>query len=363
MTETSAALAGGTLRGALWCLPSFPTANGAPARTLGRMASNPFYQGPVSDHFDGVRFFNPDSPTTDKSFSELLRWRMTGKRAVWDRPAPVPQAVPDARVDGLRVTMVGHATVLIQAAGQNMLVDPLWSERASPVGFAGPIRANAPGIAFAKLPKIDVVLLTHNHYDHLDMASMTRLWDEHAPVVIAPLGNDGVIGRKVPRIRVETRDWGGSVPLKDGLVHVHPANHWSGRGATDRRMALWGGFIVETSAGSIYVAGDTGYGNGRIFHEVKRRWPSLDVAILPLGAYEPRWFMKAQHVDPDEAVQIMLDTGARQALGVHWGTFALADEARLAPREALHASLARRGIDAATFRALEPGDVWTRPVP
>jgi L-ascorbate metabolism protein UlaG (beta-lactamase superfamily) len=323
--------------------------------------TNRYYRGPRSDHFDGERFFNPHHPSTDRSLIDLLRWSFGGKREHWPAAVTSRQVVPKAKVDGLSVTMVGHATVLIQAAGQNLIVDPVWSERASPVGWAGPRRVTAPGIAFEKLPPISVVLLTHNHYDHLDMPTLDRLWDQHRPRVIAPLGNDAVIARKAPRIQAETHDWGQSVDLGSGfVVRLHPANHWSARGAGDRRMALWSGFIVETPAGSIYIAGDTGYGDGQIFRDVKMRCSPLDLAILPIGAYAPRWFMKDQHVDPTEAVQIMLDCGAAQALGVHWGTFPLTDESRMAPKNSLLLELAQRGLPDTSFIALEPGEVWSK---
>jgi len=322
--------------------------------------TNQYYHGPRSDHFDGKRFFNPEHPSTDRSLIDLLRWHFGENREPWPKTVTSRQVVPTAKVNGLSVTMVGHATVLIQAAGRNLIVDPVWSERASPVRWAGPRRVTAPGIAFETLPLIDVVLLTHNHYDHLDMSTLDRLWKRYRPRIIAPLGNDAVIIRKLPHIEVETRDWGQSVDLGSGfVVWLHPANHWSARGAADRRMALWSGFIVETPVGSFYIAGDTGYGDGRIFREVKARFAPLDLAILPIGAYAPRWFMKDQHVNPAEAVQIMLDCGAAQALGIHWGTFPLTNESRVAPKNSLLLELAQRGLPDTSFIALEPGEVWS----
>ena len=321
--------------------------------------TNRYYRGPRSDHFDGERFFNPGWATTDRSLRDLLRWRLTGERATWPAEVHTAQVIPTARVEGLTVTMVGHATLLIQIAGHNVLVDPVWSERASPVQWAGPRRVTVPGIAFDNLPPLDVVLVTHNHYDHLDVPTLQRVWDTHRPRIIAPLGNDTVIHQTAPSIVVETGDWGDVFDAGELRIHMHPANHWSARGMRDRRMALWGGFVIETPGKSVYLAGDTGYGDGRIFRDLKQRHSSIDLALLPIGAYEPRWFMKDQHVDPDEAVQIMIDCGARQALGLHWGTFQLTDEARLEPKERLIAAMTRRGLRAESFIALEAGDVWT----
>jgi L-ascorbate metabolism protein UlaG (beta-lactamase superfamily) len=325
---------------------------------------NRYYSGPPSDHFDGQRFFNPHHPNTDRSPLQLLRWRFGGKRATWPATIPGRHVVPERRVDGLRITMIGHATVLIQAARLNLLVDPVWSERASPFGFAGPKRVNAPGVAFEQLPPIDFVLLTHNHFDHLDMPTMQRLWARDRPRIIAPLGNDAVVARSRPEIGVETRDWRERVEIGgDATVWLHPANHWSARGIADQRMALWCGYVIATPVGTVYVAGDTGYGDGRIFLEVAERHPVVDVAVLPIGAYAPRWFMKDQHVNPAEAVRIMQDCGARQALGVHWGTFHLTDEARSDPAEALTEALEQAGIEPARFLPLEPGQQWDCPGP
>ena len=325
------------------------------------MTRNRYYRGPASDHFDGELFFNPGHPVTDRSLGDLLRWRLGGTGERWPAAAPGRRVVPDARVAGLRVTMAGHASLLIQSAGRNLLVDPVWSERASPVTWAGPLRVNAPGIAFEALPPIDAVLLTHNHYDHMDVATLRRLWRRDRPRVIAPLGNDAVIARTDPEIKVETHDWGDAADLGDDLaVRMHPAHHWSARALGDRRMALWCGFVIASPAGTVYLSGDTGYGDGAIFRDVRRLFSEIDVAILPIGAYEPRWFMKNQHVDPDEAVRIMLDCGAKQALGVHWGTFPLSDEGWPAPPRTLAAALARRGIDPHRFVALSPGDAWPK---
>jgi L-ascorbate metabolism protein UlaG (beta-lactamase superfamily) len=322
------------------------------------MAENPYYRGPVSDHFDGTRFFNPGVPDIDRRLTDILRWRFGERRAAWPAHVAVTPAVPDARVDGLRVTMVGHATVLIQLDGRNILVDPVWAERASPYGWAGPKRVTAPGIAFEHLPPVDIVLLTHNHYDHLDIGTLARLWRRDRPRILAPLGNDAVIARAAPEIVVETGDWGDIFDIGGGAVRLHPAQHWSARGLRDRRMALWCGFVVETAARRVYIAGDTGYGDGRIFRAVRDVCPSLDLAIVPIGAYAPRWFMRDQHTDPDEAVRIFLDCGARRALGVHWGTFQLTDEARLEPVELLAVALAAHGAEAEAFRAIGAGEVW-----
>lgn len=320
---------------------------------------NRYYDGPVSDHFDGLRFFNPDHPDTDRSLRQMLRWKLGEKPAPWPKSAPARQAKPDARVDRLRVTMVGHATLLIQSAGLNLLTDPVWSERSSPISFMGPRRVTPPGIAFADLPPIDFVLLSHNHYDHLDVATLRRLHATHRPLILTPLGNDAIIRKAIPEARILTGDWGDRLPLTDGAeAHVVPAYHWSARGVGDRRMALWGGFMLRTRAGLVYFAGDTGYGDGAIFRAMRAAYGPVDVALLPIGAYAPRWFMAAQHTDPDEAVRVMLDLEARHAIGIHWGSFQLTDEAREEPLALLCQALSNRGIDEARFPAASPGDLF-----
>ena len=263
---------------------------------------------------------------------------------------------------GLRATIVGHASVLIQAGGLNVLTDPVWSERASPLPFAGPRRVWAPGIAFEALPPIDAVLLSHNHYDHMDMTTLRRLNSAHRPLFVTSLGNETILRRAIRDARVRAGDWWDRVAIgkeaargADGEVTIVPAYHWSARTGRDRRMALWSGFMLGTGGGRAYFAGDTGYGDGGIFREVRRRIARPDMALIPIGAYEPRWFMSAQHTDPDEAVRILEDLEAARAVGIHWGVFQLTDERREEPPERLLAALGRRGIAHSLFPAGEVG--------
>lgn len=322
-------------------------------------ARNRYYSGPISDHFDGTRFLNPaGEPETDRSFGDLLRWRRTAPDNPWPASVDVTPVVPDGRVERLRVTMVGHATLLIQIAGLNILTDPVWSDRASPLGFAGPRRVTSPGVELAALPPIDAILLSHNHYDHLDMASLKALHARHDPLIITPLGNDTIVHRYLPTARIQAGDWGDHFDVAPGArVHIVPALHWSSRGPRDRRMALWGGFMLEAAGKRIYFAGDTGYGTGNIFRTIGARFGTVDLAILPIGAYDPRWFMGAQHCDPEEAIRIMVDVGANAAVGMHWGTFKLTDEDRVDPERRLAAGLTAHGIEPGRFRALHPADV------
>lgn len=317
---------------------------------------NPYYSGPPSEHFDGLRFFNPGHAATDRGLSDFLRWRLTERSAAWPLSVPARQTVPDASVAALRVTVVGHASVLIQAGGLNVLTDPVWSERASPLRFIGPRRVWAPGIAFEALPRIDAVLLSHNHYDHMDVATLRRLNTEHRPLMVAPLGNDAILRRAIADVRVVTGDWWDRIDIgKGGEVTIIPAYHWSARTGRDRRMALWCGFMLNTAGGRVHFAGDTGYGDGHVFREARRRIGRPDLALIPIGAYAPRWFMSPQHTDPNEAVRILEDLEAARAVGIHWGVFKLTNERRDEPRELLLDALARHGIARELFPAGEPG--------
>jgi L-ascorbate metabolism protein UlaG (beta-lactamase superfamily) len=320
------------------------------------------YSGPVTDHFDGQHFHDPDG-APPKSLSDVLRWQFgrERKRATWPAWAPSPYAdTPPARVNGgkARLSFVGHASWLIQTAGLNILVDPVWSERCSPFSFAGPKRHNDPGIAFEALPTIDIVLVSHGHYDHLDMKTLSRLAKNYAPRVITPLGNDITMRAADDAIKAEAFDWQDRVELGNGVaVTLVPTRHWSARGPFDRNRALWASFVLETPAGKLYIVCDSGYGTGSHFRRVAAAHGPIRLAILPIGAYEPRWFMRDQHMNPEDAVKALADCGAEQALAHHHGTFQLTDEAIDAPATALGEALDAANVPREKFAVLQPGQV------
>jgi L-ascorbate metabolism protein UlaG (beta-lactamase superfamily) len=324
-----------------------------------------YYNGPVSDHFDGERFFDPLG-VAPRSRQDLLRWLVDrywrGTKAKWPAFAPSPFSDrPPPRLEGptWRICYVGHASFLLQTAGLNVLLDPVWSQRASPFGFVGPRRVNDPGIAFADLPPIDVVLVSHAHYDHLDLSTLSRLAAAHRPRVITPLGNDTIMRNHDAAIAAEAYDWGDRVDVGAGAaVTLVPTRHWSARNLSDRNMSLWASFVIEAPSGRIYFVADSGYGDGRNFRKVGERYGPLRLAILPIGAYDPRWFMRDQHMNPAESVQALVDCGAELALAHHYGTFQLTDESIDAPLVALADALRVAGIPADRFRTLRPGQVW-----
>ena len=320
---------------------------------------NRYYSGPVSDHFDGTVFFNPDGDA-HRGLRALIRWQLGGTRATWPDAVPVAQTAPPPDVEGLRATMVGHATVLIQAGGRNVLTDPIWSRRASPVAFAGPARVAAPGVAFDDLPRIDAVLVTHNHYDHMDVETLRRLHARHGMPVLTALGNDTILREAVPGIDARAGDWGDVLEGGGVSARLLPAHHWSARGTRDRNHALWCSFALETPAGRVLAVGDTGYDRGRPYAAAAEHGP-YRLALIPIGAYAPRWFMFPQHQDPAAAVAGFEASGAARAVAIHWGAFQLTDEPREEPPALLAAALDARGIAGDRFRALLPGEAWDVP--
>ena len=346
-----------------------------------------YYRGPPSGHFDGERFFNP-GPAGDPAGAQAAGRRgfitrfLSGDRARWPERVPVRQTTPEARIEGdeMRVTWIGHATVLIQANGLNILTDPLWSERASPFSFLGPKRVRAPGVAFDRLPRIDVVLISHNHYDHMDIATLKRLWRRDRPLIVTSLGNDTILNAR--GIEAVALDWNGAVTLThkgavieqgqprcdpDGgcpgdraTVTVARNHHWSSRWGADRNRALWSAFTVRLPGGNLFYAGDTGFGDGSWVSEAAAQGP-YRLAIIPIGAYEPRDFMKTNHINPEEAVRIFEALDPVQALGIHWGTVQLTFEPIDEPRQRLEALKRQRRIAPGRFIAIEAGRSFSVP--
>jgi N-acyl-phosphatidylethanolamine-hydrolysing phospholipase D len=317
----------------------------------------------------------------DKSLGDVLRWRWNAARHRLPGPpaTPIPRVEPDlalvhahapagtARAPA--VTWIGHATALVQAGGLNALVDPVFSERASPLPFLGPKRHHPPGLSLQQLPHIDLVLVSHNHYDHLDEPSAMALASQAGgpPVFVVPLGLKAWLGARGIRTAVEL-DWWQSHRLGEVEVVLVPAQHWSARGLSDRMKTLWGGFAVFSEDLHWFYAGDTGY--SRSFADIRshfagRQHPQagggFDLALLPIGAYAPRWFMAAQHVDVEEALRIHGDLGAKRSLGVHWGTFELTDEPLDEPPRTLAAQRPLHGVGEDEFFTLAIGE--TRQLP
>jgi L-ascorbate metabolism protein UlaG (beta-lactamase superfamily) len=276
-----------------------------------RALSAPRYHGTISDHFDGRKFHNLESPERE-GFIDFIRWQLTRKPGEWsDWTESQIGPKPPARVTGkdLRVTFINHATVLVQTGGLNILTDPIWSGRASPFRWAGPKRHRSPGIDFRDLPPIDVVLLGHNHYDHFDISTIVRLKGEHRPHFVTGLGNGSLLRAHGITALTELDWWDGAGLNDDMRVTCVPAKHFSGRGLSDGNRTLWCGFVVQNAGGNIYFAGDTGMGDH--FKTIKEHFGKFRLALLPIGAYLPRWFMCPVHISPREAAHVhrMLEPG------------------------------------------------------
>jgi L-ascorbate metabolism protein UlaG (beta-lactamase superfamily) len=311
---------------------------------------------PISDHSDGKRFYNRDG--SDKGLSDISQflWQSLWNESAWPESLSNPEAstIPDRVNEGIRATYINHATVLIQVDGLNILTDPIWSERASPVTFAGPKRIRPPGIAISDLTEIDLVLISHNHYDHLDTATLRQLRQQQnkEPVIVSGLGNAALL-RSLGYNQAIELDWSDSTSVEGTTVHFVECQHRSARGIFDQMRTLWGSFVIETSQGNIYFAGDTGYSPH--FKEQGERFGSFALSILPIGTYEPRWFMKDIHLNPEEAVQAYIDLNSEQSLGMHFGVFQLTWEPVDQPVTDLDTALQANQIGTGRFWALEPG--------
>jgi L-ascorbate metabolism protein UlaG (beta-lactamase superfamily) len=322
---------------------------------MGWIFSAPVYHGPGSDHFDGKKFINPGG-FKPMGFKDLFKWFRTRQKGEWQAIKEIPYgAPPSERTDGdsIIVTFVNHSTFLIQTRGLNILTDPVWSERASPVPFAGPKRMRPPGVRFEDLPKTDVILLTHNHYDHLDIATLKKLSAECNPKIFCPLGVGEYLKKKGIG-NVSEMDWWDEISIDSGLSLIcTPAQHFSGRGMFDRDRTLWAGFALRTDKGSIYYSGDTGYGD--FFRQIADRISPIRLSFLPIGAYKPEWFMSPIHTSPEDAFRIHQIIKSRKTIAMHFGTFPLADDGMEEPGKTLKDVLKKEGIPEGDFIVPEEG--------
>ncbi len=340
--------------------------------SLGCATVNEDYQSAKKHHLPNG-FQNNYTQASDKSTLDLLKWTLNRWKEGLPKPpnTPTPVIAPDmdfvlsnsGSTQTPAITWIGHSTVLVQMGGLNILLDPVFSQRASPVQFAGPKRHQAPGIALDKLPPIDLVLISHNHYDHLDKASVQALSKQAtgSPLFVVPLGvKKWMLDQGIER--VQQLDWWEKIALGGLEVHFTPVQHWSARSLADRRATLWGGYALLAPDFHLYFSGDTGYSpdfKDTQQHFAPRQTPALgggfDLALIAVGAYEPRWFMKDQHVNPAEAVQVHLDLQAKRSIGVHWGTFDLTDESLDQPPIDLAIARQARGMPQHEFDVMAIG--------
>lgn len=316
---------------------------------IGFAISGPKYKGEKSDHFNGSKFVNPSGKLAN-NFDKVLKWMINRDREPWQENMEIPFANFDREnpnPEDIRITFVNHSTFLIQHKSVNILTDPIWSMRTSPFQWAGPKRMRPPGIRFEDLPKIHYVLISHNHYDHLDINTMLRIWKSHEPLVACPLGVGELLNNHGITNTVDL-DWWQTVQKADLKFHCVPAQHFSGRGMFDRDATLWAGYVIESEERKIYFAGDTGY-DSVVFTEIGKRFDTIDISLIPIGAYKPQWFMSPIHVSPREAVFIHRDVNSQKSLAMHFGTFPLADEGQTEPESDLEKALEEQHLDPQAF--------------
>lgn len=313
--------------------------------------------GALSDHFDGKHFYNPTLPkgflpAVSGVFKMLREGRSRWPSFVSNKA--VPNLQQKLAPGSVAITFVNHATFLLQTAGLNILTDPVWSERVSPTQWIGPRRVRKPGIPLEQLPRIDLILISHNHYDHLDVHTLKALNARFNPRVIAPLGN-AMLLRSIGLKNVSELDWWEEIEFSAELALTFaPTQHFSGRTPWDRQQSLWGSYMLQARDRRIYFGADSGYSTH--FSEIQQRLGSPDLALLGIGAYEPRWFMQPMHMCPAEAVQAHQDLGSRQSVGMHFGTFQLSAEAIDQPPAELKDALSKEGIPDDEFITLEEGE-------
>lgn len=307
----------------------------------------------ASDHFDGQRFFNPTG-NNGRPLSAVPRM-LVERRTPWPSRVPVTLRRAPPLPDGAAavVTFIGHSTFLIQTRAGNILTDPVYAERASPVPFAGPRRVRPPAVPFDDLPSIALVLLSHNHYDHCDLRTLAAIERRWRPVVVAPIGNTPLLAA-AGLTQIEELDWWQDAARTPLPIALAPAQHFSARTPFDRNRALWGSFLIRCGDRRLYFAADSGYGPH--FTAVRERLGAPDLALLPIGAYEPRWFMRDIHMNPDEAVQAHVDLGAARSIGMHFGTFQLTLEGIDDPVIALGEALQTRHLPPEQFKAPQFGE-------
>ncbi|MEM8661114.1 MAG: MBL fold metallo-hydrolase [Pseudomonadota bacterium] len=324
--------------------------------------SAPGHDGAPTSHFDGEKFQNTEP--MDFSPTRMFRfgWGALTEASSWPKWIEYEQqAVPTERIsEEISITFINHASFLIQVDGLNILTDPVYSERASPFSFAGPKRVHAPGVAMEDLPPIDVILISHNHYDHLDESTLRQLLalQEEPPLLLAGLGNEALLG-ELGDSALYDLDWEEGIE-HDGVEFIFTeCRHRSGRGITDQMKTLWGSFVIKTSRGNIYFAGDTGY--SRHLQEAGDRHGPFALSLLPIGAYEPRWLMKNVHLNPDDAVKAHLELKSDYSIGIHFGTFQLTYEAIDQPVADLQVALEKHDVEPRHFEIMTPGETRTIP--
>lgn len=318
------------------------------------------YEGEVSDHFDGKEFFTPGVSPHDKLYEHghgkfFWKWILRKPKNHWKYVKNKFRTVPEKRVNSDRVfiTYINHSTVLIQTKGLNIITDPVFSKRIGPLPILKLHRYRDPGVKIEELPHIDVVLLSHNHYDHMDIKSLRFISVRDNPKILTPLGNSYYLKTRRVRGAKDMDWWDKEVISQDISVVSVPSQHFSARAISDRNKTLWSGFIIETPRGPIYFAGDTGYGD--FIERIKEKYSKFILGLIPIGAYKPEWFMAPVHTSPEEAIKIHKDLNIETSIAIHFGTFKLADDGQDEAKEMIRDIVSNNLIPRVDFRVLENG--------
>ena len=308
------------------------------------------------DFANAETFKNTNDDENGKSFGQLMSWVVDGEKSPERVEIETSDEWRELSPDQLKYAVwIGHATYLINNGDINILTDPIFSKRASPIGFAGPKRMIPPVMNLSNLPKIDAVVVSHNHYDHFDIWSLKKLSKLNPETIfMVPAGDQKRLIKAGVKNVIEM-NWWESFKVSNTAFHFTPVQHWSKRGLFDRNKSLWGGWFMQTDNLALYHAGDTGYSSD--FKTTYERLGAPDYSFIPIGAYDPRWFMKDSHVNPEEAVQIALDLKTAHSFGMHWGTFTLTDEPVLEPPVRLEKALIDQNLEPDFFRTPKPGEI------
>lgn len=317
-----------------------------------KLINKAYFCNPSSDHYDGMHFHN--IPPTDRGFKDFLKWMISRKPHRWPKKIPlIFFTKPPIAEKECMITFVNHSTLLIQWKNLNILTDPIWSKRCGPFNILGPKRVHSPGIAFENLPPIHIVLISHNHYDHMDLPTLNRLQKTHNPFFFTGLGNRNYLENNNLTNVVEL-DWWENALHHDLQIVFVPAQHFSMRNPWNKNKTLWGGFVLKKGSEAIYFAGDTGYTSQ--FEEIKNRFGPIKAAALPIGAFEPRWFMEPAHMSPEDATKAHLKLESQQSIAIHFGTFPLSDEAIDTPVKELRSHMEKSNIPLEKFWIPQPGE-------
>ena len=309
-----------------------------------------------SSYAGAQTYKNTNEQENGKTFGQLMTWVLDGEKSPEKIEIETSTQWQELSSNQTNYAVwIGHATYLINNGDINILTDPIFSKRASPVGFAGPIRMIPPAMTLNDLPKIDAVVVSHNHYDHLDIWSLKKLFKLNSKTIfMVPAGDRKRLVKAGIRNVVEM-NWWDIFRVSNTEFHFTPVQHWSKRGLFDRNKSLWGGWFIKSNDLSLYHAGDTGYSSD--FKTTYQRLGAPDYSFIPIGAYDPRWFMKDSHVNPEEAVQIALDLKTPHSFGMHWGTFTLTDEPVLEPPARLKEALEKQNLESDFFISPKPGEI------